>query len=79
MLEVMASGKKIYYRGYLINEDIRAVCYTVYGVRPGRREMASVGSSRQAMEWIDRDVAGRSSASLMVWPHLFAGTGGPCS
>lgn len=31
----------IYYRGYLIHEDIRGICYTVYGRRPLRMELSA--------------------------------------
>ncbi len=72
MLEVLAAGKNIYYRGYLIDEDIRAVCYTIYGVRPQRAEMASVRSSQEAMQWIDRRLAEHRPAGPAVWPDLFA-------
>ena len=72
MLEVLAPGKNIYYRGHLIDEDIRGVCYTIYGVRPQRAEMASVRSSREAMQWIDRHLAERLPSRPMAWPNLFS-------
>lgn len=53
MLENTAQGMNIYYRGYIIHEDIRAICYTVYDRRPARRELATLGNSRAAMRWVD--------------------------
>lgn len=53
MLENATQGMNIYYRGYIIHEDIRAICYTVYDRRPARRELATLGNSRAAMRWVD--------------------------
>ncbi len=72
MVETLSRGMNIYYRGYLIHEDIRSIFYTVYGVRPGRAELASVGNSREAMEWIDRQIAEQEPQSLIIWPKLFS-------
>ena len=47
----------IFYRGYVIHEDIRAICYTIYGRRPDRQELDSQGTAMEAMQWVDRDVA----------------------
>ena len=47
-------GKNIYYRGYQIHQDIQSICYTIYGPRPLRRELAVAGRSLEAMRWIDR-------------------------
>ena len=47
---------RIYYRGYVIDEEIRSISYSVYGRRPERPELAAKGSSREAMEWIDGNV-----------------------
>lgn len=48
---------KIYYRGYVINEDtsLEPGC-TVQGMRPERRTLAIEDNPRAAMRWIDRDV-----------------------
>ena len=48
---------KIYYRGYLINENYLAGpgCM-VHGTRPERRTLTTEENSRSAMRWIDRDV-----------------------
>ena len=76
MIETLSPGMNIYYRGYLIHEDIRSIYYTVYGVRPDRAELTGAGTSREAMEWIDRQIAGREPQnlphSLIVWPTLFS-------
>ncbi len=47
----------LFYRGYVIHEDIRSICYTVYGAKPRRAEMGSSGSALEAMRWVDRDLA----------------------
>ena len=47
---------KIYYRGYVINEEIRSISYSVYGQRPERPELTARSTSREAMEWIDNNV-----------------------
>ena len=47
----------LFYRGYVIHEDIRSICYTVYGAKPRRAEMGSSGTALEAMRWVDRDLA----------------------
>ena len=47
---------KIFYRGYLIYEEIRSISYSVYGRRPERHELITRSTSREAMEWIDGNV-----------------------
>ena len=74
MLETLSRGMNIYYRGYVIHEDIRSLYYTIYGMRPDRQEIASTGTSRQAMEWVDRRITEQGPPSLMVWPSLFTRT-----
>ena len=74
MLETISRGKNLYYRGYLIHEDIRSLHYTIYGTRPERQELTGAATSRQAMEWIDGRVARQAPPSLMVWPSLFTRT-----
>ena len=44
----------LYYRGYVIHEDVRSVCYTIYDRRPHREEIAVAAGSREAMEWVDQ-------------------------
>ena len=56
MIEGLKTGGDIYYRGYQIHQDIRSICYTVYGPRPLRQELAVVGRSLEAMRWIDRRI-----------------------
>ncbi len=56
MIEGLTTGGDIYYRGYRIHQDIRSICYTVYGPRPLRQELAVVGRSLEAMRWIDRRI-----------------------
>ena len=51
----------IFYRGYVIHEDIRAICYTIYGRRPGRQELDAQGTANEAMQWVDRDLAVEAS------------------
>jgi hypothetical protein len=47
---------RIYYRGYVIEEEIRSISYSVYGQRPERPELTARSTSREAMEWIDNNV-----------------------
>ena len=47
---------RIFYRGYVIDEEIRSISYSVYGRRPERPELAAKSTSREAMEWIDGNV-----------------------
>ncbi len=47
----------IFYRGYVIHEDIRAICYTIYGRRPDRQELDARCTAMEAMPWVDRDLA----------------------
>ena len=56
MIKGLTTGGTIYYRGYQIHQDIRSICYTVYGPRPLRQELAVVGRSQEAMRWIDRRI-----------------------
>ncbi len=44
----------LYYRGYLIHEDIRSICYTIYGRRPQRSAMTTTSNCTAAMQWVDR-------------------------
>ena len=48
----------LFYRGYVIHEDVREVCYTIYDRRPNRGELVIAGDSREAMTWVDRRVVG---------------------
>ena len=47
----------LFYRGYVIHEDIRSICYTIYGPKPHRSELRSRGTTLEAMRWVDRDLA----------------------
>ena len=51
----------IFYRGYLIREDIRTICYTIYGRRPGRQELDAQCTATEAMQWVDRDLAAEAT------------------
>ena len=55
----------LYYRGYVIHEDIRSICYTIFGSRPHRIELGTSGTAMEAMRWIDRHVA-RQVASRWI-------------
>ncbi|MCY4366497.1 MAG: hypothetical protein OXE17_09780 [Chloroflexi bacterium] len=57
MQEAIAQGMNIYYRGYVVHEDVPKVCYTIYDRRPDRVELATVGTSREAMKWVDCRIA----------------------
>ena len=52
----------IFYRGYVIHEDIRSICYTIYGRRPGRWELYTRGTSTEAMQSIDRELSLQTKA-----------------
>ena len=47
---------KIFYRGYVIDEEIRSISYSVFGKRPERAELTVKSTSREAMKWIDGKV-----------------------
>ncbi len=47
---------KIYYRGYVINQEHPEARCTVLGTRPDRAMQAFATSPQGAMRWIDRDV-----------------------
>ena len=52
----------IFYRSYLIHEEIRSICCTVFGRRPVRAELASCDNAMAAMQWVDRQVAAGEAA-----------------
>ena len=62
----------IFYRGYLIHEEIRAICCTVLGRRPDRRELATCNNTMAAMQWVDRQVAGGDAAAVVGPPKQVA-------
>jgi hypothetical protein len=43
----------LFYRGYVIHQDIPSICYTIFSRRPERVELAACGTSREAMQWVD--------------------------
>ena len=43
----------LFYRGYVIHQDIPSICYTIFSRRPQRVELAACGTSREAMQWVD--------------------------
>lgn len=47
---------KMYYRGYVINQEHPEARCTVHGRRPERETMAFAANPQGAMRWIDRDV-----------------------
>lgn len=47
----------LFYRGYVIHREFRSVCYTIFGRRPNRVELAACATSRDAMQWVDRQMA----------------------
>ena len=50
------SGRKVYYRGYLIHGEIPGICYVIYG-RNEFGQVAELGAARtfpSAMRWVDR-------------------------
>ncbi len=57
MQETLAKGMNVYYRGFVIHEDVPKICYTIYDRRPDRVELATVGTSREAMKWVDSRIS----------------------
>ena len=43
----------LFYRGYVIHQDIPSICYTIFSRRPERMELVACGTSREAMRWVD--------------------------
>ena len=58
---------RIYYRGYVIDEEIPSISYAVYGRRPERPELTARSTSREAMEWIDGDVQRKAVTGVTRW------------
>ena len=52
----------IFYRGYLIHEEIRAIYCTVLGRRPVRRELATCDNTMAALQLVDRQIAAGEAA-----------------
>ena len=53
------TGRKVYYRGYLIHGEIPGVCYVIYG-KNEFGQVAELGATRSfpsAMGWVDRHAA----------------------
>ena len=47
----------LFYRGYVIHEDITSICYTIYGPKPHRYELRSRGTTLEAMRSLARALA----------------------
>lgn len=73
MFEGLMRGTNIFYRGYVIHEEIKAISYTIYGERPVRSEIARIGSFTQAMELIDKQVYDNRLVKRDLWAEIFAG------
>ena len=52
----------LYYRCYVIHEDIRSLCYTIIDRRPQRSELSRSSSLMEAMHWVDRHVVKQAAA-----------------
>jgi len=57
-----------FYRGFLIREDIKSICYTILGMRPDRPELATVGTYTEAMELLDRLILESSESEDIADP-----------
>jgi hypothetical protein len=55
---------RIFYRGYVIDEEIPSISYSVRGRRPERPELTAKSTTRQAMEWIDSNVRRESILAM---------------
>ena len=53
----------LFYRGYVIHEDIRSICYTIFGCRPHRIELGSSLTAKKAMRWVDRHVSRQTATN----------------
>lgn len=53
---------RIFYRGYVINEDLTRPGCKVEGRRPDRKEVTQEDNPRAAMRWIDDDILRRRVA-----------------
>lgn len=62
-----------FYRGFLIREDIRSICYTILGMRPDRPGLVTVGTYTEAMELLDRLIL-ESSESEDIADPIFVRT-----
>ena len=71
MMTGLTRGANVYYRGYVIHEDIKTIYYTIYGKRPDRIELSHVSNFVDAMQWIDRDITGTQSENFTEWPEIF--------
>ena len=60
----------IYYRGYVIHEEIRSISYSIHGLRPQRTELTAKSSSREAMEWIDGNLKREAILAATRTPAL---------
>ncbi len=61
---------RIYYRGYVIDDDRWAADCSVYGARPERQFITARDDPQSAMKWIDGDVARRADRSQGWQRHL---------
>ena len=66
MVDIM----NIYYRGYVIHEEIRSISYSVYGRRPERAELTAKSTSSEAMKWIARNVRRDDILALTRTPEV---------
>jgi hypothetical protein len=62
---VKAKMMNLYYRGHMVHQDIRSICYTVYGCRPDRIELAIQGTAVEAMQWIDQHIQREKAEGLL--------------
>ena len=53
----------LFYRGYVIHEDIPSICYTIFSCRPERKELGSSLTAKEAMRSVDRHVGRRAAAN----------------
>ena len=58
----------LYYRCYVIHEDIPSLCYTISDRRPHRSELGRSGSLMEAMHWVDGHIS-RQAATKWVERH----------
>ena len=69
------SGRKVYYRGYLIHGEIPGVCYVIYG-RNKFGQVAELGAAStfpSAMRWVDRH-ASEMRRPMLVGTQVMPGS-----
>lgn len=57
----------LYYRSYVIHEDIPSICYTILDHRPHRYELNRSSTLMEAMHWVDEEIV---KQTVSKWVEL---------